>query len=138
MGDLSVKEAVSAYAVHASAVLVDSCVLIDVLADDAQWADIESLRTLKRLLTHPNRFCGTLVLVDESGTTRIHDLFQPNPEPMREGHMLNCSPTGSSGSDVSYQLTQIALHPLPLPICQSLLEHWALSLIHISEPTRPY
>ncbi len=96
-----------------------------VCVDDAQWADIESLRTLKRLLTHPNRFCGTLVLVDESGTTRIHDLFQPNPEPMREGHMLNCSPTGSSGSDVSYQLTQIALHPLPLPICQSLLEHWA-------------
>ena len=36
MGDLSANEVVSA---HASATLVDSCVLIDVLADDAQWAD---------------------------------------------------------------------------------------------------
>lgn len=39
MGARSANEAASAHGVPASAVLVDSCVLIDVLADDAQWAD---------------------------------------------------------------------------------------------------
>lgn len=63
MGDLSVKEAVSAYAVHASAVLVDSCVLIDVLADDAQWADW-SLDQLDELAAEGPLVINPLILAE--------------------------------------------------------------------------
>lgn len=93
--------------------------------DDAQWADTESLRTLRRLLTHPSGFCGTVVLIDESSTSRIHDLFQPSRESEREGYPLNNSTGFSSDSDSPFQTTQIALHPLNQTTCQALLEHWA-------------
>ncbi|MEO8268421.1 MAG: hypothetical protein ABI557_01800, partial [Aureliella sp.] len=93
--------------------------------DDAQWADIESLRTLRRLLTHPIGFCGTLVLVDESSTSRILDLFQTNRVPEREGFPL-CNTTGSPpDGDLPFLITQISLPALEQTTRQALLDHWA-------------
>ncbi|MCC7335697.1 MAG: protein kinase [Pirellulaceae bacterium] len=93
--------------------------------DDAQWADIESLRTLRRLLTHPARFCGTLVLVDESSTSRIRDLFRPSRAPERDEFALSNSAGSSSDGDSPFLTTQISLHALNQQTCQMLLEHWA-------------
>lgn len=58
MGDLAVIEAVAGYALRAPATLVDSCVLIDVLADDAQWASwsldrLEAQAALGPLVINP-------------------------------------------------------------------------------------
>ena len=63
MDGLSANEAVSAYAVHASATLVDSCVLIDVLADDAQWADW-SLDQLDRMAARGPLVINPLILAE--------------------------------------------------------------------------
>lgn len=63
MGDLSADDAVSAYSVPASAVLVDSCVLIDVLADDAQWADW-SLDQLDKLAAQGPLVINPLILAE--------------------------------------------------------------------------
>ncbi len=63
MGALSADEAVSAYSVPASAVLVDSCVLIDVLADDAQWADW-SLDQLDKLAAAGPLVINPLILAE--------------------------------------------------------------------------
>jgi hypothetical protein len=63
MGALSANETVSAYAVPASAVLVDSCVLIDVLADDAQWADW-SLDQLDKLAAEGPLVINPLILAE--------------------------------------------------------------------------
>lgn len=92
-----------------------------ICVDDAQWADTDSLRTLKRLLAHPSRFCGTLVLVDESDTTRIHDLFQPGQEPSPDGRPIDKQLDHAP----PYRTTQIALQPLGQATCHALLEHWA-------------
>ena len=63
MGDLSANKAVSVCAVPASAVLVDSCVLIDVLADDAQWADW-SLDQLDKLAAAGPLVINPLILAE--------------------------------------------------------------------------
>lgn len=63
MDGLSANEAVSAYAVHASATLVDSCVLIDVLADDARWADW-SLDQLDRMAARGPLVINPLILAE--------------------------------------------------------------------------
>ncbi|MBL8432624.1 MAG: type II toxin-antitoxin system VapC family toxin, partial [Dechloromonas sp.] len=63
MAGLSANEAVSAYAVHASATLVDSCVLIDVLADDARWADW-SLDQLDRMAARGPLVINPLILAE--------------------------------------------------------------------------
>ncbi len=81
--------------------------------DDAQWADSESLRTLKRLVCHPGGFRGALVLVDESGSHQLSELLQADDSTHVSHHPL------------PFELTRLPLSPLTTGTCQWLLERWA-------------
>ncbi len=85
-----------------------------ICVDDAQWADLESLRTLRRLLIHSDGFRGALVLVDESGSPRLTELFHPEDQAL-------------AGQVVPFKLTHIPLAPLTQDTCLQLLERWAVA-----------
>lgn len=86
-----------------------------ICVDDAQWADFESLRTLRRLLNHAEHFQGAMILVDESGSHRLTDLLQPDDRP-------------PASQAVPFELTHISLAPLASSTCLRLLERWAASV----------
>lgn len=105
-----------------------------ICVDDAQWADLESLRTLKQLLDHTSRFHGALVLVDESKTTRLHDVFwaapQRGPLERSKNDVLEADPTAplplSSGVNcLPCTITQIDLEQLDQPTCRAVLDRWS-------------
>lgn len=105
-----------------------------ICVDDAQWADLESLRTLKHLLDHSGRFQGTLVLIDESKTTRLHDVFSAAPRrgPLErsQNDVLETDPTAPLPSSTSADcvpcvITQIDLAPLDQPTCRAVLDRWS-------------
>lgn len=86
-----------------------------ICVDDAQWADFESLRTLRRLLNHVEHFHGAMLLVDESGSHRLTELLQP------EERMHASQAT-------AFELTHIPLAPLTSTTCLQLLGRWAASV----------
>jgi eukaryotic-like serine/threonine-protein kinase len=88
------------------------CQTLIISIDDAQWADNESLRTLKRLLLHPSGFRGSLVLADESGQQRLRELFQ-----FDDASQSAASPLPA--------LTYIPLAPLSAEDCLLLIHDWA-------------
>lgn len=106
-----------------------------ICVDDAHWADLESLRTLKQLLDHSSRFQGTLVLIDESKTTRLHDVFhstpqKPPPDQRLEKGKLEANPTVQSPAttemhSVPFSTTQIDLVPLARSTCRDVLARWS-------------
>ena len=109
-----------------------------ICVDDAQWADLESLRTLKQLLDHTSRFQGTLVLIDESKTTRLHDVFwaapQRGPLERSKNDILEADPTAplplSPGVNcVPCAITQIDLAPLDQPTCRAVLDRWSSNTV---------
>ncbi len=85
-----------------------------ITVDDAQWADMESLRTLKRLLSHAGVFNGTLLLVDESDERRLPEIFRQDGK--------------STVADQSlFEVTQVPLRPLNQETCERVLARLANS-----------
>ncbi len=84
--------------------------------DDAQWADADSLRTLKRLLEHEQGFAGALVLVDESDDDHLRQMFQP-PDAFPAERAAPLRP--------QLNVTQIDLASLTASTCQTVLGEWA-------------
>ena len=82
-----------------------------ICVDDAQWADLESLRTLKRLLVHPGGFGGSVVVVDESGRQRVQELMEVSAGKL-------------AAESWPFELTTIQLPPLAEAACLDLLSGW--------------
>lgn len=105
-----------------------------ICVDDAHWADLDSLKTLKHLLDHTDRFQGALILIDESSEARLDDVFGTDCEVVSPGHGSNndkledCSTTPSPpGAEVgcsSFSTTHISLSPLTQDICREVLKYW--------------
>lgn len=93
-----------------------------IVVDDAQWADIESLRTLKRLLSHTSGFQGTVVLVDESDERRIMAVC-----PQGDAAFENGNPP--------FPITEIELQPLGSSTCEAVLYRLARSAEIEMRPT---
>ena len=127
-----------------------------ICVDDAHWADLESLQTLKQLLGHTGHFQGALVLIDESNTTCLHDVFRRVAEqrPRMEGggrDKLEACPTGdkleacptddkleaypTDDKLEAYPTVEIALSPLAQATCRKVLDYWCSSKCVTMDPS---
>lgn len=116
-----------------------------ICVDDAHWADLESLKTLKQLLDHTDRFQVALILIDESSAGRLDDVFRTDSEVMSPGHASNNgeledypaahSPAKGEVGAVPYFTTHINLSPLAEEICRELLNYWAENAAISMAPT---
>ena len=98
-----------------------------ICVDDAHWGDLESLTTLKRLLNHSTGFNGALILIDESKTRCLDDVFynaSGGPGTRRRANGESESEPVSSGK-LAYSTLHIGLASLTQTTCRNLLHYWS-------------